>query len=255
MLNRIAVLLAIAVCSLLPLSPSTYADGPELVQLMCPVMPEQAVDPDLSVEFEGRTVYLCCQKCRQLFETTPEKYADAIVLTTVSDTWGDNTDTKIAGRGGGAGYETTSYDKDVLHKIGDMHPIVVHFPVALLITAALARCLAVLGAVPWAGSAVRFCVWIGGAGALVAATLGWFGAGAPAEAEALGDLVFNHRWLGVATALLSVILIVLVEREARKADEKSTKLTTFALIGVAILVGVTGHYGGMLTHGVDYLPW
>lgn len=249
---RVAVLLSLAVCGLLTLSLSAYADEPghadttELVQLMCPVMPEQTVDRDNWVEYEGRKVYLCCQKCKRLFETTPEKYVDAIVLTAAPPEYPAEADNN------GAHHD---HDESLLHEIGEMHPIAVHFPVALLITAALARCLVLLGALPWAGSAVRLCVWIGGAGAVVAATLGWFDVGAPGEAEALGDLVFNHRWLGVATALLGVVLIVLIEKEARKADAKPTGLTTVALILVACLVGVTGHYGGMLTHGVDYLPW
>jgi len=254
MLYRIALLLSLAVCTMLTFSPRASAETSEQVQVMCPVLPDEKVDPNISVEYEGRTVYLCCQRCKRLFETSPEKYADAIVLVSASEAGEVTTDAQDGGHDDEAGHDEAHHDESLLHEIGEMHPIAVHFPIALLITAALARCLVMIGALPWAESAVRFCVWIGASGAIVAALLGWFDAGAPDEAEAFGDLIFNHRWLGIATAVLSVVLLVLIEKEARKAPAKPTGLTTLALIGVAVLVGFTGHYGGLMTHG-NYLPW
>ncbi len=225
------------------------ADTSDQVQLMCPVMTDEKVDPDISVEYQGRTVYLCCQKCRIKFEAAPEKYASAIVTTTnpaASDDHDHSQDHNDAAGSSMGG---------VLNLLGRLHPIAVHFPIALLTCAALARCMMLFGSITWAGSAVRFCVLIGGVSAVVAAALGWLNAGWPGDSESFGDVIFNHRWLGVGTAVLSVVLIVLIEMEARKPTETPGKLTTLGLLVVAGLVGATGHFGGILVFGPDYLPW
>lgn len=216
------------------------AEEPELVQLMCPVMPEQPVDRNIIVEYEGRKVYLCCQKCRRLFETNPEEYASAIVLTSAPI---DQPDVAVTG----GGFEAS--------KLGGLHPVVVHFPIAMLISAAVARCLMLMGSTTWAGPAVRFCVLIGSVSAVVATGLGWLEVGAPGPGEAAGDVLFNHRWLGVGSAVLGVVALVLVELEARKPSKAISRVTTVALLAVALLVGLAGHFGGVMVHGPDHLPW
>ncbi len=39
---------------------------------MCPVMPEEKVDPSLYVEYKGRKIYVCCQKCKKRVEEDPD---------------------------------------------------------------------------------------------------------------------------------------------------------------------------------------
>jgi YHS domain-containing protein/uncharacterized membrane protein len=225
---------------------AVFADTAELVQVMCPVMTDEKIDPDISLEYEGQTVYFCCQKCRIRFGYSPKRYTSAIILTTAKPA------EQISH---GSGSDHASSQVGVLNKLGRFHPIAIHFPIALLICAALARCLMLLGCATWAGPVVRFCVLIGGVSAVVAATLGWFNAGWPDGGESLGDVLFSHRWLGVGTATLSVILIALIEMEARKPTQPLSNLTTLALFIVAGLVGATGHFGGILVFGPDYLPW
>ncbi len=38
---------------------------------MCPVMPEEKVDPSLYVEYKGKKVYVCCEKCAKRVEEDP----------------------------------------------------------------------------------------------------------------------------------------------------------------------------------------
>jgi YHS domain-containing protein/uncharacterized membrane protein len=220
------------------------------VQVMCPVLTDEKVDPDISVEYNGQTVYLCCQKCRVKFEAAPERYVSNIV--TVSQKAISNKPDHGQGHGQGQG---SPAQLDVLSALGRFHPIAIHFPIALLVSAALARCLMLMGWVGWAAPAVRFCVLLGGVSAVGAAVLGWLNAGYPAEGEALGDVLFNHRWLGVSTAVMGVLLIVLVEKEARCPSKALSRLTTLALLVGAGLVGATGHFGGIMVFGPDYLPW
>ena len=32
---------------------------------MCPVIPDEKVDPSIFVEYEGKRIYVCCEKCRK----------------------------------------------------------------------------------------------------------------------------------------------------------------------------------------------
>jgi len=43
-------------------------------QTECPVMAGQPIKKDLFTEYQGRTVYFCCQFCKGEFEKNPEKY-------------------------------------------------------------------------------------------------------------------------------------------------------------------------------------
>jgi hypothetical protein len=38
---------------------------------MCPVMPEEEVDPSLYVEYKGKKIYVCCKKCAKRVEEDP----------------------------------------------------------------------------------------------------------------------------------------------------------------------------------------
>ena len=47
--------------------------GAKVEQKSCPVM-AGALDKNISVDYEGKRVYLCCEKCKVAFEKDPEKY-------------------------------------------------------------------------------------------------------------------------------------------------------------------------------------
>lgn len=47
--------------------------GAKVAQKTCPVM-AIAIDKSISVDYEGKRVYLCCNKCEATFEKDPEKY-------------------------------------------------------------------------------------------------------------------------------------------------------------------------------------
>ena len=131
--------------------------------------------------------------------------------------------------------------------LGKFHPPTTYFPVALLASAALAELLLLRspGKLPY--HAVRFCVWVGGAGAVAAAVLGWFFAGFRFVDDEW--VITAHRWLGTGTALL----LLLCERAYR--DVLSRCIFRLALFGGAVLVGATGFLGGSLVYGLDHYLW
>jgi uncharacterized membrane protein len=133
--------------------------------------------------------------------------------------------------------------------LGRLHVILVHFPIALLIAAAAGEAWSACRGRTAPAPAVHFCVVLGAAGAVIAAALGWLDAwnGAGVAMPATLGL---HRWLGTATAGWAIVTAAISARDERRCIRSGWFRA--ALVLAAILVGVTGHFGGVLVFGADY---
>ncbi len=128
--------------------------------------------------------------------------------------------------------------------VSHFHPVMVHFPVALLVAAALAELLARLSGSRGLRTAATFCLTLGALSALPSAGLGWLLA---EGASHQGRELLHHRWLGVSTAVFSLVVLW--------GGAKRPALRLLMLLALAGLVGATGHTGGTLTYGVKWLQW
>ncbi|SDT90857.1 Uncharacterized membrane protein [Verrucomicrobium sp. GAS474] len=141
----------------------------------------------------------------------------------------------------------------VLHWLGVFHPVVVHFPIALLLLAALLEAVAALrGSSEKLTFSIRLTLGLGAVAALVAAGFGWadaFGMGFEAE---LKPILAWHRWLGTGVALGSCVAWVLQCRMMQTGQE--VYLYRVVLWLVALATAVVGHLGGTLVYGLDYYP-
>jgi uncharacterized membrane protein len=133
--------------------------------------------------------------------------------------------------------------------IARLHPLIVHFPIALVIVAAIAE----LGAIATGDQRYRAVavgnVRAGAAFAFLAVAAGWQLASAPGiEATALLEW---HRWLGASAAVLTAAAAVTTFR----AERQPAHLVAYriALFCAASLVTVAGHSGGLLVWGADFL--
>jgi mono/diheme cytochrome c family protein len=136
--------------------------------------------------------------------------------------------------------------------LGRLHVVLVHFPVAMVITAALAEMWSILRNARALLPAVRFCLWVGAISALAAGGLGWIHAfdGFPGPFANPLTIAGLHRWIGTAAALLAPLVALIVERDTRL--EKRSVLARGAIFALAAAVGVAAHFGGLLTHGPGY---
>ena len=146
-----------------------------------------------------------------------------------------------AGETGGPGW---------LDWFGRLHPLAVHFPITLLILAGVAELLVRSNEGPWRGRA-RFLLALGAPAAAISAWLGWL-AGADANYPGLQDVLFRHRWLGVATAVLSLSALALAPRTRARGTrrERAYRWLVFASLLAVVLAG---HHGGILVFGPDHL--
>jgi uncharacterized membrane protein len=127
--------------------------------------------------------------------------------------------------------------------------VIVHFPIALLIAAAAGEVWSAWNRRSTPAPAVHFCVLLGTAGALAAAALGWMLA-TNAAGDGLATTLGLHRWLGTATAGWAVPTAVLSVRDERRGAR--SRWFRVALLFAAVLVGGTGHFGGILVFGKDF---
>lgn len=132
--------------------------------------------------------------------------------------------------------------------LGRFHPLVVHFPIALLLVAMLIeafsarseRVASVRGAVP-------FILLIGAISALASVVLGYLLSLAGGYDDGLLSL---HMWLGLAVTTLAFVLVVL-----SSISSISERFFRGCLYALGVLVIVAGHFGGTLARGSGYITY
>ena len=136
-----------------------------------------------------------------------------------------------------------------LTPLGALHPVVVHFPIALLLAATLSEGLLIVSRRESFSETTRFLVALGAAGAIAAAALGWIAAGVEAASmhPEQASLLEWHRWAGLATAGISLVVLLLSERASRRPSTRAALRT--ALVMAALAVGTAGYLGGEIVHG------
>jgi uncharacterized membrane protein len=134
--------------------------------------------------------------------------------------------------------------------VGRLHPLLIHFPIALVIAAALAEGAAIVTADEgWRTVAVEN-VRAGAVFALLATVAGWRLALAP-EMD-VSPLLEWHRWLGTVAAG-AALAAALATGGVRRRSALGGRLYRIALFTAGVLVAVTGHVGGLLVWGANFL--
>jgi uncharacterized membrane protein/mono/diheme cytochrome c family protein len=140
--------------------------------------------------------------------------------------------------------------KRMLGRLGPFHLLVVHFPIGLLIAAVLGEIWNARRGDRTLSPAVRFCVLVGSAGAVVAAALGWLHAWS-GNGSAMPQTLTLHAWTGTLAAAWSVGTAFFVERDEHR--QMRSQWFRAWLIGGAMLVAIASHFGGTLVHGENFL--
>jgi uncharacterized membrane protein len=134
--------------------------------------------------------------------------------------------------------------------IGKFHPLIVHFPIALVLAAAAAE-LGVIATLRPAWRTVAVTNIRAGAGlGVVTAITGWLFA-ASQGVDATTSLEW-HRWLGMAAAA-GAIGAALLSLRLHASSGRAAFGYRVTLFVTALLVAITGHLGGTLVWGAGFL--
>jgi uncharacterized membrane protein len=136
------------------------------------------------------------------------------------------------------------------HFLGRLHPMVVHFPIAFLIFAAILEFFTLKKFDSKFRPAIHLLVWIGAVSAVMAAVFGWL----LADSDGIeGELLDLHQQVGIATAILSLLVMFFLQKISKEQKSKQILVYRSFLFIAAVGVSVTGHFGASLTHGEDFL--
>lgn len=137
----------------------------------------------------------------------------------------------------------------VFQFLGRLHPLIVHFPIGLLVVGFVLELFTLGQRREKLRSGINAMIYIGSALAILGAFLGWL---LGIYDEYSGELVEFHRNMGVATAVFAAITAILL---VQKTKNKLASYLPYRL-GLTITViclSIAGHLGASLTHGEDYL--
>jgi len=132
--------------------------------------------------------------------------------------------------------------------LGRLHPAAVHFPIALFLVAALAELIMIINPSAGVGSSVRFLVWTGAAGGVVAAILGWLAGGFRMSDRS--EILSLHRWTGTGIAIAGLALALL---SGATAGSKKRSVFRVVLLGVAIAIFFQGYWGAEMSLGPNHM--
>ena len=139
-------------------------------------------------------------------------------------------------------------DKMLSKLFAKLHPVVVHFPIALVWTAFLA---ALWGAfIQKKGSAwvILWCLTLASFFSLLAGATGWILADISGYAD---ETVWNHRASGIAVTIGSILSLALHLLRIRKPGKAVLALFWICLIAGVIAASSAGHTGGELIYGEE----
>jgi len=140
--------------------------------------------------------------------------------------------------------------------LGRLHPMAVHFPVALLLFATLLEFFTLKNFNSNLRYSIKLLIGLGATAACFSAILGLLLA---KEGGYEKELVSLHQWLGIATALLSCITWMVLNNLLIKNKVQFIRVYRLLLLICGIGIILVGHFGAAMSHGQDYLsstlPW
>lgn len=133
----------------------------------------------------------------------------------------------------------------MLEFFGRFHPVLVHLPIGILLVACVVLLISLSPKFANLRPSIAILLFFGTMAAVFSCFTGYFLAG---SGDYDGKLVSNHQWMGIGVAVLSVLLLL-----AHKYAKTDTRISAAIAVVLMVLISATGHLGGSLTHGSDYL--
>ena len=131
----------------------------------------------------------------------------------------------------------------IINFIGHFHPILVHLPIGILLFAIVLQLLSKWEKFNQLSNALPFAYLLGAVSAVFSCLTGLALAN---NGDYDAELIFKHQWLGISVALFSLTGYYFI----KKNKTAYVKWLSYLLL---LLIILTGHLGGTLTHGEGYL--
>jgi uncharacterized membrane protein len=142
-------------------------------------------------------------------------------------------------------------DLDLRRLLAPFHSVVLHYPIGLISLAFLLELWSLRNPSRDLRRVIVVVVGLGALTAVLSAVLGLFrAAGEDYEAASLNE----HKWYGLAVTAASLVALGLVLWHVRQPFRRGILgAYRIVLAGSVVVLIITGHLGGNLTHGSNYL--
>lgn len=216
----------------------------------CPVMLDEDVNPDLFLYYRGVRVYVCCEACVDDFKDNPEEYVPHLPPTLVAEMipleeWE---------AGGGWGQKEPTPAEE--HPLGALHPVLVHFPLALTLVAALTALLGLVVSKTFFRNMTTFLIALAALSVVPSFLTGEeaeLARGAMTDSliervQAHGDLGLISMYVVIGAAVFQLLTYT------RPLGKPAFRIVALVLIlGAAAVAGYAGYLGGEVIRGPDHL--
>lgn len=140
--------------------------------------------------------------------------------------------------------------------LGRLHPLMVHFPVSLILIAATLELFTLRNFSSRYRPALNLLIIVGTVSGVLSVIFGWLLAASDDYGSEVLDI---HESIGIAAACTGIITTFILYQIQRRSKSSLVKVYRTFLFTAALCVSVAGHFGASLTHGNDYLtstlPW
>lgn len=143
-------------------------------------------------------------------------------------------------------HQHDQHEKSVFAFIGGFHVLAIHFPIALLVTAAIVALINLYFKKQYLQSTAIIQTHVGSISSLGSTLLGW-STWMEANYPGAEDTLFWHQWLGTTTCLCALAASCAIGTSMQEA--KHPRMWLILLVTSGILVSITGHFGGTLIYG------
>ena len=133
-----------------------------------------------------------------------------------------------------------------LNVLGAFHPLIVHFPIALAIVAALAMLWNWIWQHDGFGDFAFHCTWIAALASVFVSASGWFFAESNGSES---NELFLHRWFGIGSSAGLIALAFMTSLVRSDSWPSLLKISRLASLLVAAGIGITAHFGGEMVWG------
>ncbi|HUS03240.1 MAG TPA: c-type cytochrome domain-containing protein [Chitinophagaceae bacterium] len=128
--------------------------------------------------------------------------------------------------------------------IGRFHPVLVHLPIGFLLIGLLLQWLSVKKEYHISKQAIKLVILCGMIAAIISCITGYLLSLSGDYNESIKDW---HMWMGIAVAVVSILMYAKISYHKYGIQYKILSFVLF------LLILITGHLGGTLTHGANYL--
>lgn len=223
---------------------------------MCPVMSEEQADPSITMQYKGKIIAFCCDRCVEKFAANPQRYLARLPQFSSAE-HGHSARNENAPHMGHShsGGTDESADGGRTPLLARLHPAIIHFPLAGIPLALLGFIVSVVSRRASFAHADVPALIVGATAAVAAVVTGNMAHEASKFGTILAAVAERHQLFATTSMILALTLVAVRIWRWRMLTVIWRWIYGSALLIEVVLLTITGYFGASLVYGPDHLRW